>query len=219
MLQHCVARIAGQVTCGDLRWNVTAYLPFVVTLFRLPMSGDGELAAACFRIDLFVTRSMENFTSAESNELPSWNVTPLRRLQRHVFGLPTGKHLVASSGSSFGPFVIVHQVLEDLIVERERAVVVRSRWVDVRDRVRGAVDERAARRGPTERRHEPRWRPGGRPQAISRLNAPMTASASVVVSCTPLSPTRIKDRIDQKPASQIRRRARTKVGSRRLAPR
>ena len=105
ILQHCVARIEGHVDCGDLRLKVTAYLPFVLTLFKLPMSGEGELAAACLRIDLFVTRSMENFTSAESNELPSWNVTPLRRLQRHVFVLPTGKHLVASSGWSLGPFV------------------------------------------------------------------------------------------------------------------
>src|SRR5262249_17341038 len=105
MLQHCVARIEGHVTCGAFRLNVTAYLPFVVTLFKLPRSGDGEFAAACFRIDLLLTRSIENFTSAESNALPSWNVTPLRRLQRHLLRLPTEKHLVGSWGSSLGPFV------------------------------------------------------------------------------------------------------------------
>jgi hypothetical protein len=83
--------------------KVTAYLPFVLTLFRLPMSGEGELAAACFTIDLFVTRSIENFTSAESNELPSWKVTPLRRLQRHVLVLPTEKHLVRAR-AELSPF-------------------------------------------------------------------------------------------------------------------
>ena len=79
---------------------MTAYLPFVETLFRFPSSGDGELAAACFSTCLFVTRSIENFTSVESNDDPSWKVTPFRRLQRQVLSVPTEKHFVASSGSS-----------------------------------------------------------------------------------------------------------------------
>ena len=87
MKQHCVASTDGHVTCGDLRWNVTAYWPFVVTLSRLPSSGDGEFAAACALTALLLTRSIENFTSAESNAEPSWNLTPVPeiappRLQR-----------------------------------------------------------------------------------------------------------------------------------------
>ena len=35
MKQHCVASTDGHVTCGDLRWNVTAYWPFVVTLCQV----------------------------------------------------------------------------------------------------------------------------------------------------------------------------------------
>src|SRR6476659_11309999 len=105
MKQHCVASTEGHVTCGDLRWNVTAYWPFVVTLWRLPSSGEGEFAAACALTALLLTRSIENFTSAESNAEPSWNLTPCRRLHRHVFSVPTEKHLVASDGSSFDPFL------------------------------------------------------------------------------------------------------------------
>ena len=82
---------------------MTAYLPFVVTLLRFPSNGEGEFAAASFTIVGFVTRSKENFTSVESNAEPSLNVTPLRRVQRHVLKLPTEKHFVARDGSSFAP--------------------------------------------------------------------------------------------------------------------
>src|SRR5919197_4597116 len=105
MKQHWVARMNGHVAWGDLRWNVTAYFPLVVTLFKLPKRDDGEFAAACATIFLFVTRSIENLTSAESKSDPSWNLTPLRRSQRHVLAVPTETHLVASDGPSFGPFL------------------------------------------------------------------------------------------------------------------
>ena len=103
MYAACVARMDGHVTWGDLRRNVTAYLPFVVTLFMFPSNEDGEFAPASFTIVLLLTRSNENFTSAESNAEPSLNLTPRRRLQRHVARLPTEKHRVARDGSSFGP--------------------------------------------------------------------------------------------------------------------
>src|SRR5262245_1314322 len=99
----CVARIDGPVACCDLRLNVTAYLPFVTTLFKLPSSDDGVLAAASFTTVLFVTRSKENFTSVESKADPSLNSTPLRSVQRHVLSVPTETHLVASAGSSLAP--------------------------------------------------------------------------------------------------------------------
>src|SRR3990172_12530313 len=94
-----VARISGHVDCGDLRLNVTAYLPFVFVLFRLPRSDEipeGSL--------ILMTRSKVCFTSAESKADPSWNVTPLLRLHLHVLLLPSAKHLVASTGWSFAPF-------------------------------------------------------------------------------------------------------------------
>src|SRR5262245_2846075 len=103
MKPTCDARIDGHVTCGLLRLNVTAYLPFVLTLLRFPSSDDGVFAAASFTTVLFVTRSKENFTSAESNAEPSLKTTPWRRLHRHVLSVPTEKHLVASDGSSFDP--------------------------------------------------------------------------------------------------------------------
>ena len=124
---------------------MTAYFPFVLTLFRFPSSDDGVFAAASFTIVLFVTRSNENFTSVESNAEPSLNVTPRRRLQRHVVRLPTEKHFVASDGSSFGPCRKSSRCSKTLLVERERPVVVRSRGIDVRDRVRRPVDEGARR--------------------------------------------------------------------------
>ena len=175
MLQHCVARIEGHVTCGDLRWNVTAYLPFVVTLFRFPMSGEGELAAACFTIDLFVTRSIENFTSVESNgaavlERDALAKVAAPRLQapdREALRRERWLELRARSDSC-------SRCSKTLLVERERAVVVRPRWVDVRDRVRRPVDERVARRRATKcglpcaRAQERRRR--GRPRSSS---APM----------------------------------------------
>ena len=48
MKQHCVARTDGHVTCGDLRWKVTAYLPFVDAL---QVAESGEEFAACALID------------------------------------------------------------------------------------------------------------------------------------------------------------------------
>ena len=76
MYAACVARMDGHVTWGDLRRNVTAYFPFVVMLFMFPRSDDGEFAPASFTMVLLDTRSNENFTSAESNAEPSWNLTP-----------------------------------------------------------------------------------------------------------------------------------------------
>src|SRR5262245_49264338 len=94
------ARISGHVDCGDLRLKVTAYWPFVVTLFRFESSDempDGSL--------ILITRSKECFTSAESKPEPSLKVTPRRRLQRQVFTVPTGEHFVASDGTTFALFL------------------------------------------------------------------------------------------------------------------
>ena len=94
------ARINGQVDCGFLRLNVTAFGPLVVTLRRFESSDEipeGSL--------ILITRSNECFTSAESNAEPSWNVTPRRRAQRQVLTVPTGAHRVASDGTTLAPFL------------------------------------------------------------------------------------------------------------------
>src|SRR4026208_1967864 len=92
-------RMYGQVDCGDLRLNVTAYCPFVLTLFRFERSDEipeGSL--------ILIERSNDAFTSAESKPEPSRNFTPRRRVQRHVLTVPTGAHFVARDGVSFAPF-------------------------------------------------------------------------------------------------------------------
>ena len=62
---------------------------------------------------ILMTRSNENFTSAEVIGVPSANLTLRRRLQNQVFCVPFGTHLVASTGSSFAPCGIAVQALEE----------------------------------------------------------------------------------------------------------
>src|SRR4029453_6967650 len=105
------ARMNCQVDCGAFRLNVTTFRPFVFTLFRFESRDDGVFAAACLTTCLLRTRSNENFTSAESKSEPSWNLTPRRRVQRHVRVFPAGLQFVASDGWSFAPFLASYNSL------------------------------------------------------------------------------------------------------------
>src|SRR4026207_274502 len=92
-------RMYGQVDCGALRLNVTAYWPLALTLFRLDRSDEIPEGAV-----ILIERANDHLTSAESKPDPSLNFTPRRRVQRHVLAVPTGAHFVASDGTSFEPF-------------------------------------------------------------------------------------------------------------------